>query len=95
MEETPVEGKVNQEKKKHWSLSAKLRMVVFLIIFIIITAFLISMFYFSLRERIDNAERQADSLLNTISNSIVSDVDGYKELYKHCVTEYMWYNNLV
>ena len=80
MEETPVEGKVNQEKKKHWSLSAKLRMVVFLIIFIIITAFLISMFYFSLRERIDNAEREADSLLNTISNSIVSDVDGYKEL---------------
>ena len=55
-------------------------MVVFLIIFIIITAFLISMFYFSLRERIDNAEREADSLLNTISNSIVSDIDGYKEL---------------
>ena len=35
--------------------------------------------------------------LHEVVMHMISDpyVDGYKELYKHCVTEYMWNNNLL
>jgi hypothetical protein len=45
----------------------------------------------------EQLKRVLGVLLHEVVMHMISNpyVDGYKELYKHCVTDYMWNNNLV
>ena len=88
-EKAPKE-KVTKEKapkEKSWSLSGKLRMMVIYIIFVILLAFFISVYFFSRKERMDSAERESENLIGSISNGIHSDMEGYKELSRLIMVE--------
>ncbi|MBO4749653.1 MAG: cache domain-containing protein, partial [Lachnospiraceae bacterium] len=78
--------KVHKEKKS-WSLSAKLRMMVIYIIIVILLAFFVSVYFFSRKERMDSAEREAENLISSITNGIHSDMEGYKELSRQIMVE--------
>lgn len=62
------------------SLSARLRMVLLGIILMVIISFIISIYWISRKERKDYEIRQSENLLNSLSNSIQSNMEGYLEL---------------
>ena len=73
--------------KHRWSLTARLRLMIGCIIFIISISFLISVYYFARKERMDSAVRESENLVNSVSNGIQTDIQGYKELSRLIMVE--------
>lgn len=82
------EREMKQGKRKNGkSLSAKLRRVLIGIILAIVVSFLIALFVFSSKERRASAVRESEGLLNSLSNAIISDIEGYKKLSRLIMIE--------
>ncbi|MBP5282528.1 MAG: sensor histidine kinase [Lachnospiraceae bacterium] len=78
-------GKVKQEKqtkhkRRRGSLSRRVQKVLAGIVFVLITASLVSILVVMRRERMEYTVREAEGLLNGTTNSIYSEVERYKEL---------------
>lgn len=65
---------------KNRSLSVRLRIVLLGIILMMTVSFVISFYFIFRKERRDYGIRESESLLNSLSNNIQSDMEGYREL---------------
>lgn len=75
------------KNKKTISLSLRLQRVILGIVLIVTISFLIAMYILTERERRDYAVRESDSILKTLSSSISTDLDNFKELSRLIMTE--------
>ncbi|MBP3814477.1 MAG: histidine kinase [Butyrivibrio sp.] len=75
------------KNKKTISLSIRLQRVILGIVLIVTISFLIAMYILTERERRDYAVRESESILKTLSSSISTDLDNFKELSRLIMTE--------
>ena len=68
--------KIQSEK----SMIAGLRAIMLIIVLLLSISFLVSIFYIVNKEKRETIIRESDTTLNTISDSIVSDIERYKEM---------------
>lgn len=66
--------------KRWWLLSDRLRLIVFAFIIVILFSFLASIYFLGRKDRMDHAAREAENLLNSLSNNILSEIERYKSL---------------
>ncbi len=75
-----VLGKLNSEKKGQISLSTQVKRVILGIVLVVVAAFMISGYFIIERERFEYSKRESESVLKTLSSTIGSDIERYKEL---------------
>ena len=62
------------------SMVSGLRAIMAFIALLLSVSFFVSVFYIVNKERHDNITRESDTALNSISDSILSDLERYKEM---------------
>ena len=73
-------GAGSKKVKSRKSMVSGLRAIMLLIVFLLSVSFLASVFYIVNKERRENITREAVNTLNTLSESISSDIERYKEI---------------
>ena len=73
-----------QSKK---SMIAGLRAMMLIIVLLLSISFLVSVFYIVNKEKRETIKRESDTALNTIADSIVSDIERYKEMSRIVMTD--------
>ncbi len=73
-------GTVNSKHKVRKSMVAGLRAIMLIIVLLLSISFFVSVFYIVNKERRENIKSEAVTTLNTISESITSDIERYKEI---------------
>ena len=73
-------GAGSSKLKSRKSMVSGLRIIMLLIVFLLSVSFFASVFYIVNKERRENITREAVTTLNTLSESISSDVERYKEI---------------
>lgn len=73
-------GAGSNKVKSRKSMVSGLRAIMLLIVFLLSVSFLVSVFYIVNKERRENITREAVNTLNTLSESISSDIERYKEI---------------
>ncbi|MBO7386635.1 MAG: hypothetical protein J6U15_02410, partial [Lachnospiraceae bacterium] len=71
-----VEKKIHARK----SMVAGLRVIMLIIVLLLSVSFFVSVFYIVNKERRENIIRESDTTLNSVSDSILSDIERYKEM---------------
>ena len=66
---------------------AGLRAIMLIIVLLLSISFLVSVFYIVNKEKRETIIRESDTTLNTISDSIVSDIERYKEMSRIVMTD--------
>ncbi|MBO4679401.1 MAG: cache domain-containing protein, partial [Lachnospiraceae bacterium] len=69
------------------SMVSGLRVIMLIIVLLLSVSFFVSVFYIVDKERRDNITRESDTTLNTISDSILSDIERYKEMSRLVMTD--------
>ncbi|MBO7634646.1 MAG: histidine kinase, partial [Lachnospiraceae bacterium] len=69
------------------SMVSGLRIIMLLIVFLLSVSFFVSVFYIVNKERRDNITREAVTTLNTLSESISSDIERYQEISRLVMIE--------
>lgn len=75
-----VLGKISSEKKGQISLSTQVTRVILGIVLVVVLAFMVSGYFIIARERLEYSKRESESVLKTLSGTIGSDIERYKEL---------------
>jgi two-component system sensor histidine kinase YesM len=77
----------NTSNKKTISLSLKLQRLILAIVFVVIVAFLISVYMITSKERREYERSESESVLKNLSSNIATDIDSYRELSRLIMTE--------
>ncbi len=73
-------GDGSKKLKSRKSMVSGLRIIMLLIVLLLSVSFFVSVFYIVNKERRENITREAVTTLNTLSESISSDIERYKEI---------------
>ena len=77
----------NTSNKKTISLSLKVQRLILGIVFVVVVAFMVSVYLITSKERRDYERSEAESVLKSLSSNISTDIDSYRELSRLIMTE--------